>query len=784
MPRISLPYFRNHVSACSANLRRQALFIAMAFMVAAAGLGVIASPAIAQPPPGDFGDAPVGDAADNIQAYPGVLARWVSWYQHRNTVTAPVQHLNGTWLHTGATFRLGQIPPTSSADTPQQPGAPENDADPIIVLEALGPNPLAQLLVKVSTDVAHDPDQPFYLNVFIDQDRTGEWKDGWYVGAPVIAWNLEWVVQDLPIQMPADEVRDVSFGYIRLADPTQSVWLRLVVSDAPVGTLLKAGDPFWDATMTASHGWNGEIEDHLLDYQTVYQPGKGIYPWWVYGRGSGGGGGGNPKPACDAFYVAPKLLYTPLCSTGQVHFNPIYRVTERLDGCDPGLLWGMYGLKHLAGIISPPIVTLNPGFFEPGTTGVNTMTCDDGTVLTLPATVQGFGPMYQGEVSAATLRGGIVPPAFSACYPAPKRFRAYRAFLEVMSCGSVHQSMAVHTGPPHAHAPSAIQTIGQRVDHVDFIIGDLVEAFLDLEYERPFPDPDFEEYTIEPPSSDVLVEDTFVSAPASLRLQGATYSVQPSLPTAVPIRATWLEFSYRTAPGTMGLVTVTSKGGDVISADLPESVFWSPYTISLLEEFELDQIDIELEDGWLDDLVVGLDGIDDCNGNGVHDPFDIYYGTSLDLDGNGAPDECDLFSPCDGYCGTRSPDGCWCDEHCEEYGDCCEDVDPVCAEVTSGVGDGEAPPGLAIADVAPNPFNPMTTIRFDLPQFSEVTLAVYDMRGGLVHTLWHGHRDQGRHVVTWDGRDSRGKTVPSGVYLVRVLTPDGAWRAVKVTLAR
>jgi len=766
--------------------RHQALLIAASFMVAVAGLGVFASSAIAQPPPGDFGDAPVGDVADNIQAYPGVLARWVSWYQHRNSVTVPVQHLNGTWLHTGSTFRLGQIPPTPSADTLQQPGAPENDADPIIVLEALGPNPLAQLLVKVSTDAAHDPAQPFYLNVFIDQNRTGEWKDGWYLGSPVIAWDLEWVVQDLPIQMPADEVRDVSFGYIRLADPTQSVWLRLVVSDAPVGTILKAGEPFWDATMNASHGWNGEIEDHLLDYQTVYQPGKGIYPWWVFGRG-GGGGGGNPKPACDAFYVAPKVLLTPLCADGQVFFNPTYRVTERQDGCDQGLLWGMYGLKHLAGIISPPIVTLNPagpGFFEPGTLGDNTLTCDDGTVLTLPAAVQGFGPMFQGHVSAATLRGGTVPPAFAACYPAPKRFRAYRAFLEVMSCGSVHQSVAVRTGPPQAHTPSAIQAIGQRVDHVDFIIGDLVEAFLDLEYERPFPDPDFEDYSIWPPAGGELDEETFVSAPASLRLQGAIYSVRPSLPTVVPMRATRVDLSYQTAPGTLGLVTATNTAGDVFSADLPEADTWLPFTLSLPEEFELDMVEIELEDGWLDDLVVSLDGIDDCNGNGVHDPVDIYNGTSLDLDGNGAPDECDLISPCEGYCGTRSPDGCWCDEHCEEYGDCCDDVDPLCAEVVTGVNGGVAPSSLAIADVAPNPFNPMTTISFDLPQADEVTLAVYDVRGSLVRTLWHGHRDSGRHVVTWNGRDSVGRAVPSGVYLVRVITSGGAWRVVKVTLAR
>jgi len=746
-----------------------------------------------QSPPGDFGDAPVGDNVDGIYAYPGVLARWVSWYQHRNTVTAPVQHLNGTWLHAGASFRLGDIPPTSTNDTQQQPSAPENDAAPVIVLEALGSNPLAQLHLRVSTDSGHPPDQPFYLNVFVDQDRTGEWKDGWQLGSPVVTWDLEWVAQDVSVLMPADEARTITLGYIRLESPTSPVWLRLIVSDAPIGAILKGGEPLWDATMTSVHSWSGEIEDHYLEYQTAYHPGvKGIYPWWVYGRGAGGGGG-NPKPACDAFYHGPKTVTTPWCGDGFAFFNPIYRTSERNGGCAPDLLWGMYGYKHLAGVMVPPTVALNnPAFFTPGTGGLTALNCPDGTVLNLPAAVQGFPPTFTGHVSAATLRGGTAPPAFRACYGAPKRFRAYRAFLEVMSCGSVHQSMAVQTGPAHDHAPAAITAIGQRVDYVDFLAGDLEEAFLDPEFERPFPDPDFFDYAIslvEPTGQGGLDEDVFQSAPASLHLQGAVYTVRPQIPgERRPLRMAGIHLTYLTAPGTdtIGQITLTSMFGEVMTVDLPPAEdSWADLALALPSDFALQEITIELADGWIDDLVVPLLSGADCNANGMDDTIDLLSGISSDLDGNGIPDECDLVNPCAGYCGSQSPDGCWCDENCAEFGDCCEGVETACADpVSSAPGGNGVPSELAIADAAPNPFNPLTTIRFDLPRPDEVTVAVYDVRGGLVRELWTGSREAGRHLLQWNGRDDRGRSVPSGVYLVRIVTAAGAWRSMKVTLAR
>lgn len=70
----------------------------------------------------------------------------------------------------------------------------------------------------------------------------------------------------------------------------------------------------------------------------------------------------------------------------------------------------------------------------------------------------------------------------------------------------------------------------------------------------------------------------------------------------------------------------------------------------------------------------------------------------------------------------------------------------------------------------PNPFNPVTTIRYEVgkPAPSSVEIEIYDIRGRLVRTLVREARSSGRHEVTWDGRDDRGVSAASGVYLYRL----------------
>ena len=74
------------------------------------------------------------------------------------------------------------------------------------------------------------------------------------------------------------------------------------------------------------------------------------------------------------------------------------------------------------------------------------------------------------------------------------------------------------------------------------------------------------------------------------------------------------------------------------------------------------------------------------------------------------------------------------------------------------------PEELSLDGNYPNPFNPVTTIRFGLPEPRQVSLTVMNMLGQEVITLVNGWQDLGYHEVRWLGLDRSGVPVASGVY--------------------
>ena len=68
----------------------------------------------------------------------------------------------------------------------------------------------------------------------------------------------------------------------------------------------------------------------------------------------------------------------------------------------------------------------------------------------------------------------------------------------------------------------------------------------------------------------------------------------------------------------------------------------------------------------------------------------------------------------------------------------------------------------------PNPFNPITTLRYDLPENSYVNVTVYDMLGREVKTLVNTTQDAGFKSVIWDATNKYGKPVSAGVYLYQI----------------
>ncbi len=107
-------------------------------------------------------------------------------------------------------------------------------------------------------------------------------------------------------------------------------------------------------------------------------------------------------------------------------------------------------------------------------------------------------------------------------------------------------------------------------------------------------------------------------------------------------------------------------------------------------------------------------------------------------------------------------------------------------ETVSAVDGTEIPASSAKARLFPNhpnPFNPSTTISFDLPSDAMVSLAIYDASGGLIKTLVIGWRHVGLNSATWHGRDDQGKAMGSGVYFF-CLTVDGMRDVRKMVLLR
>ncbi len=93
--------------------------------------------------------------------------------------------------------------------------------------------------------------------------------------------------------------------------------------------------------------------------------------------------------------------------------------------------------------------------------------------------------------------------------------------------------------------------------------------------------------------------------------------------------------------------------------------------------------------------------------------------------------------------------------------------------VPTGIGDQKIPGKLALYQNVPNPFNPTTVIRYDVPaEGARVSLAIYDVGGRLVRSLVDGSQTPGNKSVTWDGKDSRGNTVSSGIYFYRLRAGD------------
>ena len=82
--------------------------------------------------------------------------------------------------------------------------------------------------------------------------------------------------------------------------------------------------------------------------------------------------------------------------------------------------------------------------------------------------------------------------------------------------------------------------------------------------------------------------------------------------------------------------------------------------------------------------------------------------------------------------------------------------------------DSPLPSQFALHQNSPNPFNPVTTIAFNIPEPTYVEIAIYDLLGGKVRTLVSKEMSPGFHSAVWNGKDDEGRLVASGMFIVRM----------------
>jgi flagellar hook assembly protein FlgD len=94
---------------------------------------------------------------------------------------------------------------------------------------------------------------------------------------------------------------------------------------------------------------------------------------------------------------------------------------------------------------------------------------------------------------------------------------------------------------------------------------------------------------------------------------------------------------------------------------------------------------------------------------------------------------------------------------------------------------------LSLSSAYPNPFNPTTTIRFDIPvgveTHGESSLEVFDLKGRLVKTLADGINHPGQYTVSWDATNSSGVEVSAGIYIVK-LNVGNLFKSNKIVLLK
>ncbi len=239
----------------------------------------------------------------------------------------------------------------------------------------------------------------------------------------------------------------------------------------------------------------------------------------------------------------------------------------------------------------------------------------------------------------------------------------------------------------------------------------------------------------------------------------------------------WPDVPYTLSPGDMVVVECDEDIVDfcwVRESEAERFIVQEPQNFSYTEEADYIPIYLYLEPTNLpDEIGVLIDG--DCKGaTVVHDTLanicayitSLQYG-SLEFEfsygGRGintSYKEYAVYNPETGYRETTTID--LKDKQDYYY---------VSFRSPSSNGSDDLPVKLSASNY-PNPFNPTTTISYDLPSDGNIELSIYNIRGQHVKILIMGEQIAGSYEVVWNGKDNNEKSVSSGIYFYKLSTKD------------
>jgi hypothetical protein len=166
------------------------------------------------------------------------------------------------------------------------------------------------------------------------------------------------------------------------------------------------------------------------------------------------------------------------------------------------------------------------------------------------------------------------------------------------------------------------------------------------------------------------------------------------------------------------------------------------------------------------------DGVGDVCDNCLIDPNTDQADEDFDFVGN-ACDVCADFDDSEDTDSDGVPDGC---DDCANTEPGATVDDETGCELTAAISQigSNLPAEFSIAQNFPNPFNPVTSITFDVAEMDEVSLIVYDLTGKEVVTLVSGTYVPGTYSVEWNAVNNAGDGIVSGMYIYRYISSEKA----------